>query len=258
MSLLDFSGGETGLDLKNSLSVATATSVLGPNDRDSGLTGRVIRPPATTREIPGKATPRGYKYRTRLKPNGAKPMSDVTHILSQIESGDPSAAELLLPLIYKELRNLAAAKMAHESPDHTLQATALVHEAYLRLVDTSNPQAWKHRGHFFVAAAESMRRILIESARRRTAEKRGGGADHEQIGDVALGTFRPSEELIGIHEVLDKLAVEDHQSADLVKLRHFAGMNMDEAAGTLGISTRKAYHVWAYARSWLRRELGDG
>jgi RNA polymerase sigma factor (TIGR02999 family) len=185
-------------------------------------------------------------------------VTDVTQILSAIEKGDPSAADQLLPVVYCELRRLAAAKMAKESPDHTLQATGLVHEAYLRLVDTSNPQAWKHRGHFFAAAAESMRRILVESARRRAAEKRGGGANHEPLGDVELVTFCSSEELMDIHEVLDKLAVQDRQSADLVKLRYFAGLNMDEAARTLGISTRKAYYIWAYARSWLRRELGDG
>ncbi len=186
------------------------------------------------------------------------PVTDVTQILSAIEKGDPSAADELLPIIYGELRRLAAANMAKESPGQTLQATALVHEAYVRLVDTSNPQAWKHRGHFFAAAAESMRRILIESARRRATEKRGGGFDHEPLDDVECDASRPSEQLMGIHEVLDKLALQDQQSADLIKLRYFAGLTMDEAAGSLGISSRKAYYVWAYARSWLRRELGDG
>ena len=183
---------------------------------------------------------------------------DVTQILKRVENGDPAAAEQLLPLIYGELRRLAAAKMAHEAPDHTLQATALVHEAYLRLVDTSIPQAWKHRGHFFAAAAESMRRILVESARQRAAKKRGGDDGHEPLDGAQLQSCTPSEELLDIHEVVDKLAAQDRQSADLVKLRYFAGLNMDEAAATLGISVRKAQYIWTYARSWLRRELGDG
>lgn len=184
-------------------------------------------------------------------------MSDVTRILSCIEDGDPSAAELLLPLIYDELRRLAAAKMANEPPDHTLDATALVHEAYLRLVDVDKAKHWDSRGHFFAAAAEAMRRILVESARRRAAEKRGGGADREPLEDVQIESIAPSNELLAIHDLLDELAARDRQSADLVKLRYFVGLKMDEAADALGISIRKAHHIWAYARSWLHRELLD-
>jgi RNA polymerase sigma factor (TIGR02999 family) len=184
-------------------------------------------------------------------------VSDVTRILSEIEQGDPAAAEQLLPLVYDELRKLAAAKLAQEKPGHTLQATALVHEAYLRLVDTSHPQAWKHRGHFFSAAAESMRRILVESARRRAAGKRGGAIEHGTLKNDPLASGNSPDELLGIHEALDQLAAQDRQSAELVKLRYFAGLRMDEAAAVLGISVRKAHYTWAYARSWLRRELGD-
>jgi RNA polymerase sigma factor (TIGR02999 family) len=183
---------------------------------------------------------------------------DITQILNRVEQGDPAAAEQLLPVVYKELRRLAAAKMAKESPDHTLQATALVHEAYLRLVDTSHPPAWRHRGHFFAAAAESMRRILVESARRRASGKHGGAVDHKPLIEDELPSAGSPDELLSIHEVVDHLATQDRLSADLVKLRYFAGLSMDEAAAALGISVRKAHYTWAYARSWLRRELGDG
>ncbi len=184
-------------------------------------------------------------------------MENVTQILKRVDEGDPAAAEQLLPLIYHELRRLAASKMAKESPDHPLQATGLVHEAYLRLVDTSNPQAWKHRGHFFAAAAESMRRILVESARQRASEKRGGGVNHELLDEEQLNPCDATEGLMDIHRALDTLETEDRQAADLVKLRYFAGLSMDEAAAALGVSVRKAHYTWAYARSWLRRELGD-
>ena len=179
-------------------------------------------------------------------------MSDVTRILSAIEQGDPSAADRLLPLIYNELRRLAAARMAKEAPDHSLDATALVHEAYLRLVDFDKARHWDSRAHFFAAAAEAMRRILIESARRRAAAKRGGGADREPLDDLEVEL--PTEELIAVHDVLDDLASRDPQSADLVKLRFFVGLRMDEAADALGISVRKAHQIWSYARSWLHRE----
>ena len=185
-------------------------------------------------------------------------MADVTQLLSQIEDGDPKAAERLLPLVYGELRTLAAAKMAKECPEHTLQATALVHEAYLRLVDTSHPQTWKHRGHFFNAAAEAMRRILVEWARRRSTGKRGGGTAHHSLDEEHAVLSDRTQEVIAIDELLDMLAGDDRLSAELVKLRYFAGFTMDEAAEVLGISTRKAHYVWAYARSWLRRELADG
>ncbi len=184
-------------------------------------------------------------------------MSDVSRILSAIEDGDPNAAERLLSVVYEELRGLAAAKMARESPDHTLQATALVHEAYLRLVDTSHPQAWKHRGHFFSAAAEAMRRILVERARRRSSRKHGGGMVSQPLEESHVAQPAPTKEVFEIHETLDGLAAHDRMSADLVKLRYFVGLTVDEAAEALGISVRKAHYVWAYARSWLRRELAD-
>ena len=184
-------------------------------------------------------------------------MSDVTRILSAIEDGDQNAAERLLPLVYEELRGLAAAKMANESPDLTLQPTALVHEAYLRLVDTSHPQAWKHRGHFFGAAAEAMRRILVERARRHATRKHGGGTIRHPLEESQVELPGPTQEVFAIDEMLDDLAEKDRMSADLVKLRYFIGFTMDEAAEALGISTRKAHYVWAYARSWLRRELAD-
>ena len=184
-------------------------------------------------------------------------MTNVTRILSQIESGDPSAAEQLLPLVYDELRKLAAAKLAHEKPGQTLQATALVHEAYLRLVDVETAQQWDSRSHFFAAAAEAMRRILVDSARRRAAKKRGGGADRKPLDGVEVELVAASSQLMAIHELLDELAARDSQSADLVKLRYFVGLTMEEAAEALGVSVRKAHQIWAYARSWLHRELAD-
>lgn len=184
-------------------------------------------------------------------------MSDVSRILSRIDSGDPQASEELLPLVYTELKRLAAAKMAQESPDHTLQATALVHEAYVRLVDRSRPQAWRNRRHFFAAAAEAMRRILVESARRRASGKRGGGLDHYPLDEQEVPSQGSPEELLAIHEAVEELAAQDRLSADLVKLRYFAGLSMEEAAAALDISVRKAHYTWAYARSWLRRELCD-
>ena len=185
-------------------------------------------------------------------------MSDVTQILSQIESGDPSAAEQLLPLVYDELRKLAAAKMAQESPDHTLQATALVHEAYVRLVDVEQAQHWDSRGHFFTAAAEAMRRILIESARRKSRLKHGGGVAKRALDEDQLAT-KPdkAEDLLAIDDALNRLAEIDTAAAELVKLRYFAGLTVEQAADVLGISPRSAYYAWNYARSWLRCEMRD-
>jgi len=183
-------------------------------------------------------------------------MSDVTHILSQIEQGDPAAAEQLLPLVYVELRKLAAAKLAHEKPGQTLQATALVHEAYLRLVDVTQVQQWRSRGHFFAAAAESMRRILVDQARRRKAAKRGGEAAREELHELAIVAQRPVEELLALDDVLDRLSEIDPVAANLVKLRFFVGLNTSEAAEALGISVRSAHDVWAYARSWLHQKMG--
>jgi RNA polymerase sigma factor (TIGR02999 family) len=183
-------------------------------------------------------------------------MNEVTQILSAIEQGDTHAAERLLPLVYGELRRLAAEKMAQEKPGQTLQATALVHEAYLRLVDVDKVQVWGSRGHFFAAAAEAMRRILVESARRKQRLKHGGGRIREPaVADIACPQ-RP-ERLLALDEALDRLAATSPQAAQLVKYRYFAGYSNAEAASLLGISPRKANQLWAYARAWLREELGD-
>jgi len=184
-------------------------------------------------------------------------MNDVTQILGQIESGDASAAEQLLPLLYEELRKLAAAKLAKEKPDQTLQATALVHEAYIRLVDVEKVQHWDSRGHFFAAAAEAMRRILVEQARRKNRLKRGADLVRREIEDVEIVTQVKPEEILTVHEALQKLEAQGGTAAELVKLRYFAGMTIPECAETLGISSRKADQVWAYARAWLLAEMGD-
>ncbi|MCI0357951.1 MAG: ECF-type sigma factor [Planctomycetaceae bacterium] len=228
-------------------------------------------------------------------------MSDVTRILSQIDSGDPAAAEQLLPLVYDELRKLAAAKLAHEKPGQTLQATALVHEAYLRLVGSAGrqrssevggqrsevegqgsepsqpisdlrpptsdpptpspqqlgPPRWDSRGHFFAAAAEAMRRILVENARRKASLKRGGQMRHLPLRDEVAEAATSAEELLALDEALDNLAEADPQAAELVKLRYFAGLSMEDAAACLGISPRNAYYTWSYARSWLHRAIAQ-
>ena len=163
-------------------------------------------------------------------------MSDVTQILSQIESGDPTAAEQLLPLVYDELRKLAAARLAQEKPGQTLQATALVHEAYLRLVDTDKAQHWDSRGHFFSAATEAMRRILVETPRRKGRVRHGGGRQLLDLDAAASLTDVPGDEMLFLDEALDKLAAESPAKAEVVKLRHFAGLSLDETAGALGIS----------------------
>ena len=183
-------------------------------------------------------------------------MSDVTRILSQIESGDPSAAEQLLPLVYDELRKLAAAKLAHEKPGQTLQATALVHDAYLRLVgDGDREQSWDNRGHFFAAAAEAMRRILIDQARQKHSDRRGGGWQRCELSDADRVTLPISDELLDLDDALTRLSTVDPQAAELVKLRVFAGLTVEEAAAIQGVSTRTAKRNWAYARAWLGREL---
>jgi RNA polymerase sigma factor (TIGR02999 family) len=185
-------------------------------------------------------------------------MSEITLILSAIEQGDPHAAEQLLPLVYEELRKLAAQKMAREAPGQTLQATALVHEAYLRLVGGDQALRWDSRGHFFAAAAEAMRRILIERARAKGRQKRGGRLHRLDIDDVALATKVTPDQLLAVDEALSKLAREDPRGAELVTLRYFAGLSVDEAGKVLGISTTTAYRHWNYARAWLHAELAGG
>lgn len=185
-------------------------------------------------------------------------MTYVTQILSQIEQGDPQAADRLLPLVYDELRKLAAHKMAQEAPGQTLQPTALVHEAYLRLVDTERAQHWDSRGHFFAAAAEAMRRILVERARRKRSLREGGGLRQRDIEVDQLGHSGAVEDVLAIDEALEKLTRENPSVAKLVELRYFAGLTLEEAASALNVSTRTAYRYWAYARAWLRNEIGSG
>ena len=183
-------------------------------------------------------------------------MSEVTRILSSIEAGDPDAAAQLLPLVYDKLRELAAHKMAQERPGQTLQATALVHEAYVRLVDVEQAKSWDSRGHFFAAAAEAMRRILIEEARRKKSLKRGGDFVRVELDDVAPGRdSSASDDLLSLDEALTKLADVDAAAAELVQLRYFAGLTVQEAADALGISARTAKRNWAFARAWLQREI---
>jgi RNA polymerase sigma factor (TIGR02999 family) len=182
-------------------------------------------------------------------------MSEVTRILSAIEQGDTHASEQLLPLVYDELRKLAAQRLAQERPGQTLQATALVHEAYLRLVDSNQVQRWDSRGHFFAACAEAMRRILIDTARRRQAGKHGGGWQRHDLLDVELAVDSTSDDLFAADAALSRLAEREPEIGRLVELRFFAGLTLEEAAGCLGLSQRTAYRHWAYARAWLRREL---
>jgi len=182
-------------------------------------------------------------------------VSDVTRILDQIQQGDPHAAEQLLPLVYDELRRLAAQKIAQEKPGQTLDATALVHDAYVRLVDADRAQAWKGRGHFFAAAAEAMRRILVENARRKKSAKAGGGWQRQEMIDAELAVDSTSDDLFAVDEVLTRFAAENPRAAQLVHLRFFLGQTLAEAAAHLGLQVRTAYRDWAYARAWLRREL---
>ena len=179
-------------------------------------------------------------------------MSDVTQILSRIDSGDPSAAEQLLPLVYEELRKLAAARLSQEKPGQTLQPTALVHEAYLRLVGVEDQQPWNNRGHFFGAAAEAMRRILVEQSRRKSRRKHGGGHDRVELADVAAETGASNLDLLALDEALATLEAEQPRKAQLVKLRYFAGLTLEQSAQALGVSLSTADNDWAYARSWLQ------
>src|SRR6266567_1682880 len=185
-------------------------------------------------------------------------MSEVTRILSAIEQGDPSAAEQLLPLVYDELRKLAAQKMAQEAPGQTLQATGLVHEAYLRLVDVETAQHWNSRGHFFAAAAEAMRRILVENARRKKRLKHGGDLERVEIELASLPTRMSSDELLALDEALEKLKQQDPVKAQLVTLRYFGGMTIEQAAEVLDIARVTAHRYWTYARAWLHQQMTGG
>jgi RNA polymerase sigma factor (TIGR02999 family) len=186
------------------------------------------------------------------------PMNEVTRVLSAIEEGDPHAAEQLLPLVYAELRRIAVEKMAHEKPGQTLQATALVHEAYVRLVDVDKAQHWNSRGHFYSAAAEAMRRILVENARRKKTLRRGGQRQRLDLELAQPAAPRLSDDLLALDEALGKLAEKDRPKAELVKLRYFAGLTMEQTANTLGISLATANRWWNYARAWLHQEISGG
>jgi RNA polymerase sigma factor (TIGR02999 family) len=182
-------------------------------------------------------------------------MNDVTRILSDLAQGDPHAAGKLLPLVYDELRKLAAARMAEETPGNTLNPTALVHEAYLRLVGPGDADRWDNRGHFFAAAAEAMRRILVDAARRKRRQKHGGGRNRMELGAAQPAAPASRDDLVALDAALTRLEAEDSQAAKLVELRHFTGMSVAEAAQALGISPRTADRIWAFARAWLHREL---
>jgi RNA polymerase sigma factor (TIGR02999 family) len=181
-------------------------------------------------------------------------MSEVTRILDAAQEGDPTAAEQLLPLVYEELRRLAASKMANEAAGHTLQPTALVHEAWLRLVGNENQQ-WNGRAHFFGAAAEAMRRILVERGRRKRAARHGGGQVKLDLDEIEIAAPAEDDELLAVNEALEKLAARDHKKADLVKLRYFVGLTTEETAGILGISIPTADRWWSYSRAWLFEEM---
>ena len=185
-------------------------------------------------------------------------MSDVTCLLNAIQHGDPKATEELLPLVYQELRKLAGAKMARELPGQTLQPTALVHEAWLRLVDEDGKACFVNRPHFFRAAAEAMRRILVDTARRKSAVRRGGGGVRLDVNDVEIAAPAADDELLAVHEALDRLAAHDPQKAELVKLRYFGGLGLAEAAQVLGLSERTGKRHWAYARAWLFDAIRGG
>lgn len=184
-------------------------------------------------------------------------MTDLTQMLKQIDGGDSSAAAKLLPLIYEELRKLAVSRMAEERADHTLQPTALVHEAYLRLVDVEKVQGWNSRGHFFAAAAEAMRRILVEQARRKQSLKQGGNLNRQNLSESALGVADPNYDLLALNDALNKFSSHHPRKARLVELRFFAGFTIEEAAQILGISMTTAVEDWSYAKSWLKVEIAD-
>src|SRR3954452_6095862 len=184
-------------------------------------------------------------------------MNEVTRILAAIGHGEPQAADRLLPLVYDELRRLAARRLAHEKPGQTLQATALVHDAYLRLVGPGDARGWDGRGHFFAAAAEAMRRILVENARRKRTEKHGGRLERQDLDGIDVEASTPSEDLLALDEALSKLEAEDPVKAQIVKLRYFAGLTEQDAASVLGISRATVQRHWRYAKAWLHSELRD-
>ena len=184
-------------------------------------------------------------------------MHDVTQILNQIDSGDPLAADKLLPLVYEQLRKLAAARLTHENPGQTLQATALVHEAYLRLVGPGEEQTFDHRGHFFAAAAEAMRRILVEKARQKKSLKAGGQQKRLELSRIDDDNKGPEPNILALNEALERLEIQDPRAAELVKLRFFVGMTILESAEVLGVSAATAKKDWAYAKTWLRAEMLD-
>ena len=184
-------------------------------------------------------------------------MTEVTQILNGDQQGDPSASERLLPLVYDELRVLARQRLAHEKPGQTLQATALVHEAYLRLAGNHNDQSWDNRGHFFAAAAEAMRQILIQNARRKRSEKRGGALNRVEFKDAELATPQKTIDILALDEAIDQLADHDATVAELAKLRIFAGLSVDDAGAVLGLPHTTAYRQWTYAQAWLRARLNE-
>src|SRR5438046_346985 len=210
--------------------------------------------PARTRHTERRRSGTGRGHSRGDRRRGVS-MNDVTHILSAIEQGDASAAEQLLPLVYDELRRLAAQKLAQEKPGQTLQATALVHEAYLRLVESEKTQHWNSRGHFFAAAAEAMRRILVDQARRKLSLRRGGNLQRRPIEDQEIEAPEPSVDLLAVHEALERFQEVDATAAHIVKLRYFAGLTIPQVAEALGISTSTADRSWAYARAWLHAAL---
>src|SRR5262245_61494717 len=236
-------------------SSAASPSQQGPVG-SPGRTCRDLRDPATHAGDSGGYLPLGPS-----RP-GVPPMSEVTRILSAIEQGDPSAAEQLLPLVYEELRKLAGQKLARERPGQTLQATALVHEAYLRLVEGDEAPHFNSRGHFFAAAAEAMRRILVDQARRKLSLRRGGDLRRHPIGDREIEAPEPSVDVLAVHEALERFRGVDATAARIVELRYFAGLTIPQAAEALGISTSTADRSWAYARAWLhvalKRDADDG
>jgi RNA polymerase sigma factor (TIGR02999 family) len=235
------------------------------NDRRAAETGLFTRAQVLTHALAPWAGTRkravagrpggGYSLRYPFSPGPVPAMNEVTRILSAIEQGDPHVAEQLLPLVYGELRKLAAQRLAQEEPGQTLQATALVHDAYLRLVDTDTAQHWNSRGHFFAAAAEAMRRILVEKARRKRRLKRGGGGRRVGLDALDIAFAGPTDDILALDAALSKLAVKHPEKAELVKLRFFAGLSGDEAARALGISPSTADRHWTFARAWLYREI---